>query len=130
MFLGYSNECKKVIDRAKGYAMTSGGLLGTEHLIAGMLNVEDSEAGQLLKNVGVDADRYMRTIPFTNVKQADYRMSARVENIISKASREAKMNGQDSVTSMDLLFAILQDPTSYGVNNLAQQGIDVNLLFI
>ncbi|MCR4875154.1 MAG: ATP-dependent Clp protease ATP-binding subunit [Clostridia bacterium] len=128
MFLGYSNECKKVIDRAKGYAMTSGGLLGTEHLIAGMLTVDDSEAGQLLKNVGVDADRYMRTIPFTNVKQADYRMSARVENIISKASREAKMNGQDSVTSMDLLFAILQDPTSYGVNNLAQQGIDVNLL--
>ena len=25
MFLGYSNECKKVIERAKGYAMTSGG---------------------------------------------------------------------------------------------------------
>ncbi len=128
MFLGYSNECRKVIERAKGYAMASGGLLGTEHLIAGMLNVPESPAGQMLRNVGVDVDKYMRTIPFSNVKQQTYQMSARVEDACNKASRQAKMAGQNSISSMDLLFMILQDQTSYGVRNIAAQGLDINLL--
>ncbi len=128
MFLGYSNECRKVIERAKGYAMASGGLLGTEHLIAAMLNVPESPAGQMLRNVGVDVDKYMRTIPFSNVKQATYQMSARVEDACNKASRQAKMAGQNSITSMDLLFMILQDQSAYGVKNIAAQGLDINLL--
>ena len=128
MFIGYSNECKKVIDRAKGYAMSSGGLLGTEHLIAAMLKVEESEAGQYLRNIGVDVERYMHTIPFKNIRQESYTLSQRVENILSVASKDAKNNGQQYVTSTDLLIAILQDPTSYGVNNLAEQGLDVRLV--
>ena len=128
MFLGYSAECKKVIDRAKGYALSSGGLLGTEHLIAAMLKVEDSEAGQYLRNIGVDVERYMHTINFSSVKQPAYTLSKRVENVLNEASKAAKANGQQYVTSIDILIAILQDPTSYGVSNLSEQGIDVRLV--
>ena len=128
MFIGYSGECRKVIDRAKGYAMASGGLLGSEHLIAAMLKVEESEAGQYLRNIGVNADEYMRKIPFTNVKQPNYSLSKRVENILNDASRTAKMSGQQYVTSLDLLIAILKDPTSYAVKYLAEQGLDVGLV--
>ena len=88
MFLGYSNECKKVIDRAKGYAMSSGGLLGTEHLIAAMLKVEDCQAGQYLRNIGVDVERYMHTIGFQQANQSSYTLSRRVENILNNASKE------------------------------------------
>ncbi len=129
MFLGYSNECKKVIDRAKGYAISSGGLLGTEHLVAAMLKVDESPAGQYLRNIGVDVERYMHIIPFKNEKQAGYTLSKRVENILNKASKDAKANGQDYVTSIDILIAILEDPTSYGVNGLAEQGFDIRLIY-
>ena len=128
MFLGYSNECKKVIERAKGFALASGGLLGTEHLIAGMLSVPESPAGQMLKNVGLDVDKYMHTIRFSSVKQAMYQISARVQNVCDSAIREAKASGQTYVSSMDLLYKILQDQTSFAVKNIAAQGLDIDLI--
>ena len=128
MFKGYSLELAKVLERAKGYAMASGGLLGTEHLIAGMLAVPESSAGQLLKNVGVDVDKYMHTIPFQMVKQASYQMSPRANDVCNRASRQAKMAGAEYVTSMDILVNILKDKQSFAVNNLAQQGIDIDSL--
>ena len=128
MYLGYSNECKKVIERAKGYAMASGGLLGTEHLIAGMLNVPESPAGQLLKNVGIDVDKFMRKIPFSSVKQPDCEMSKRVNDVCNLAARQVKEAGRSTISSMDLLYNILQDQTSYGVKNLAEQGLDITML--
>ena len=45
----FSSECAKVMNTATEYASMSGGLLGTEHLICGMIDVEDSYAGALLK---------------------------------------------------------------------------------
>ena len=51
---GFTSECTEVIQKAGEFASKSGGLMGTEHIICGMLACKDSNAGKILANFGLN----------------------------------------------------------------------------
>ena len=128
MFQGYSDECSRVLEQAKEYAKATGGLLGTEHMISGMLAVPESDAGKVLIQYGVDPSQYINMVIQEGMRVESFQLSAKMKNVIDSAARKAKMNGLSNVSSLLILAEILKYSDSYGVKALLSLGIDVRSL--
>jgi len=57
--IGYTRDVQKIMDVAKEYASYYGGTLGTEHVLAAMLSLEDCYAYEILSRLGLDKDNVL-----------------------------------------------------------------------
>ena len=115
------------MNKATEYASMSGGLLGTEHLICGMIDVEDSYAGALLKESGLVKEHIGMLIQTDGYTQA-VSLSNRTRNVIANAQILAERVGEQIISSDKLLFAILCEKSSYAYKGLESFGVNIEAL--
>ncbi len=120
---GFSNECSQVMDKAREYAMVSGGLLGTEHIVCGMLACKDCYANKVLEEYGLDESQVDMFIERSNT-QGSVSLTQRTQNTIANARELASKMGSD-ITSDILLYAVIFDSSSYAYKGLHALGVDM-----
>ncbi len=124
---GFNKECSTVMEKAYELAKNSGGLVGTEHIICGMLACPDSNAGKLLTASGATKQHINNFLQKTE-QQDRVVLSNRSKNAIYNAGQIALKSGKKEISSDILLFAILYDQDSYAVRGLLSLGVDVDQL--
>ncbi len=118
----FSNECKDVILYAQRYASVSGGLLGTEHLLMGMVSAKNCRAAAVLQKHGITEETLRGLVREDGQTVNDIALSNRVQNIFREAKYVAGSAGQESIGSDALLYALFTEPDSYAVRALASVG--------
>ena len=115
----FSKECKEVVVNAQRYAATSGGLLGTEHLLMGMVTAKGCRAYQILKKYGVTESSLQGLIVSNGTTVGNIELSNRVQSIFRYAKSIAGSIGEDAISSDALLYAMFAEPESVGVRAIA-----------
>jgi ATP-dependent Clp protease ATP-binding subunit ClpC len=113
---------------AEEKARATGGVIGTEHILYGMLRVEDSAAAELLKKAGMNLGIVERIFPKNGGEsQSVFVYSPRVKRIIDKTvtmfASKASFIGTEH-----LLFNLLQDTESVAYRIIRNAGIDAAAL--
>lgn len=104
-------------------------LVGTEHLLAGLLLQAEGPAAQILTEVGVDVDRLrgkLAALTPANVSSAApsaMPLSRRARAALDRALRDSVRNGDEEVDDATLLCALIDDPDSGAVYLLAALGV-------
>ena len=122
MFENFSKQAHQAVDFATKLASRSGGLLGTEHLLAGVLAVDKT----LAATMGVPtltADNVIRHIKMSSAVTSTIRVSENSVSVITKAQMIAQKFGSRATYPAHILMAILDTPSvsnsilmAHGVN--------------
>lgn len=116
-----SENMKKAVDIAHDAAMQySNPVIGTEHMLYGLLKVENSFAGQLLRQGGLKAEVLENIFEESeHVSQSDVDLTPRVKQTFMVAQRLSQSSGGTFVGTEHFLFCMLQDPTSFAYSILS-----------
>jgi len=107
-------------------------IIGTEHLLIGLLLVEGSTAGKVLQDLDVSADRVREVLskmePKTEIlgipeAGQEEALSAEVQDILKRAVIQASKNGQVYVSTEHLLLSLIETENSRAVAVLKRLGI-------
>ncbi|MEG1609254.1 MAG: Clp protease N-terminal domain-containing protein, partial [Clostridia bacterium] len=124
---GFNNECTQVMERAYELAKQSGGLVGTEHIVCGMLACPDSNGGKLLAEYGLSKSNITNIINCGSEVDS-VNLSDRAKNAIYNAGQFALKSGSKEISSDKLLLAILIEDGSYASRALRGLGVDIDSL--
>ncbi len=133
---GFTNEALSAIERSKktaGYCRQN--YVGTEHLLAGLLNTVEGTASIVLSEAGVVPEKLMKLIdrliaPQGNVAVIDDReFSPRAQEILDESQRIAGEFDSDEAGTEHILLALLGDPDCVAARLLHTMGIDLRKLY-
>ena len=127
MFESFSKHANQVIDYATKLASRSGGLLGTEHLLAGVLAVDPS-LGQSMGNAPISAESIIRYIKLSPGAVGTIQVSDNAAIVIKKAQILADKTNRPQVDPVHILMAILDTP-SVSTNILISNGVNPHEAF-
>ena len=123
----FTEECARAIKQAQTYAMRKGGLLGTEHLLAGIASSQ-CKGGKILARL-IDVDALIAALlPQEDEPTSQVRITPRVDRALRSSEMYGKMNGVGAIDSVTLLTCLLEDGGSYACRALASMGVDVEEL--
>ena len=123
----FTEECARAIKQAQTYAMRKGGLLGTEHMLAGIASSQ-CKGGKILARF-VDADALIAALlPQEDEPTSNVRITPRVDRALRSSEIYGKMNGVGAIDSVTLLTCLLEDGGAYACRALASMGVDVEEL--
>ena len=123
----FTEECARAIKQAQTYAMRKGGLLGTEHMLAGIASSQ-CKGGKILARL-VDVDALIAALlPQEDEPTSNVRITPRVDRALRSSEMYGKMNGVGAIDSVTLLTCMLEDGGSYACRALASMGVDVEEL--
>ena len=123
----FTEECARAIKQAQTYAMRKGGLLGTEHMLAGIASSQ-CKGGKILARL-VDVDALIAALlPQEDEPTSNVRITPRVDRALRSSEMYGKMNGVGAIDSVTLLTCLLEDGGSYACRALASMGVDVEEL--
>ena len=116
----------RVMKIAEEKARTTGGVIGTEHILFGMLKLEESAAAELLKKAGMIIDHVERVFPPESdaPRAGSFVYSPRVKRIIDKTVTMFA-DTEDFIGTEHLLFNLLQDTESVAYRIIRNTGVDV-----
>lgn len=123
----YSDNARLVLQRANELAVRTGGLVCTEHILFGLLDVDGSAAQRLLNGCGVyeeDVIPVFSPMPTRPVVE----MSARASRAVQNAKEVAARLGSQVVGTEHILYAILDETSSVASNVLRAKGVDPEYL--
>lgn len=123
----YSDNARLVLQRANELAVRTGGLVCTEHILFGLLDVDGSAAQRLLNGCGVyeeDVIPVFSPIPTRPVVE----MSARASRAVQNAKEVAARLGSQVVGTEHILYTILDETSSVASNVLRAKGVDPEYL--
>ena len=133
---GFTNETLSAIEKSKktaGYCRQN--YVGTEHLLAGLLNTVEGTASIVLSEAGVVPEKLMKLIdrliaPQGNVAVIDDReFSPRAQEILDESQRIAGEFDSDEAGTEHILLALLGDPDCVAARLLHTMGIDLRKLY-
>ena len=133
---GFTNEALSAIEKSKktaGYCRQN--YVGTEHLLAGLLNTVEGTASIVLSEAGVVPEKLMKLIdrliaPQGNVAVIDDReFSPRAQEILDESQRIAGEFDWDEAGTEHILLALLGDPDCVAARLLHTMGIDLRKLY-
>ena len=133
---GFTNEALSAIEKSKktaGYCRQN--YVGTEHLLAGLLNTVEGTASIVLSEAGVVPEKLMKLIdrliaPQGNVAVIDDReFSPRAQEILDESQRIAGEFDSDEAGTEHILLALLGDPDCVAARLLHTRGIDLRKLY-
>lgn len=130
----FTQRARKVLSLAHKEAIdTHASLIGTEHILIGLLLVEGSTAGKVLHDLDLDADQIREVLkhmreenPDTEVKQPTHKddiLSDEVQEILKQALIEASKADQVYVSTEHLLLSLINANESKAIAILRQLGI-------
>lgn len=123
----YSDNARLVLQRANELAVRTGGLVCTEHILFGLLDVDGSAAQRLLNGCGVyeeDVISVFSPMPTRPVVE----MSARASRAVQNAKEVAARLGSQVVGTEHILYTILDETSSVASNVLRAKGVDPEYL--
>ena len=123
----YSDNARLVLQRANELAVRTGGLVCTEHILFGLLDVDGSAAQRLLNGCGVyeeDVIPVFSPMPTRPVVE----MSARASRAVQNAKEVAARLGSQIVGTEHILYTILDETSSVASNVLRAKGVDPEYL--
>lgn len=123
----YSDNARLVLQRANELAVRTGGLVCTEHILFGLLDVDGSAAQRLLNGCGVyeeDVIPVFSPMPTRPVVE----MSARASRAVQNAKEVAARLGSQVVGTEHILYTILNETSSVASNVLRAKGVDPEYL--
>lgn len=106
MSINLTNDARKVIDRAKELASNSGGIIGTEHILYGLLAEKESKVALLLNEYGINIPNMLQFIEKTAVYYS-VELSPRGKRLLEKANQIAFKLGSGYVNSEHIFVALL-----------------------
>ncbi len=116
-----------MLQRANELAVRTGGLVCTEHILFGLLDVDGSAAQRLLNGCGVyeeDVIPVFSPMPTRPVVE----MSARASRAVQNAKEVAARLGSQVVGTEHILYTILDETSSVASNVLRAKGVDPEYL--
>lgn len=123
----YSDKARLVLQRANELAVRTGGLVCTEHILFGLLDVDGSASQRLLNGCGVyeeDVIPVFSPMPTRPVVE----MSARASRAVQNAKEVAARLGSQVVGTEHILYTILDETSSVASNVLRAKGVDPEYL--
>ncbi len=106
--------------------------LGTEHLLLGLVAVEDGIAGRVLRTLGVDADDVRAKIEIIighgavgSSRAAPPPFTPRTKKVMQLAAREAKNLGHSYIGTEHLLLALVREGEGVAAQILVQLGAEL-----
>ena len=108
--------------------------VGTEHLLLGLIVLDEGVAIAVLKEMGVNLKRLRREIEIkisvsTEVKQkGELPLSARLKKILIIASHEAKAMNYNFIGTEHLLLAILDEGEGVAAELLRQMNVSLEIM--
>jgi ATP-dependent Clp protease ATP-binding subunit ClpC len=130
MFERFSERARRVVVLAQDEARTlKHGTVGTEHLLLGILALDDGVAGQVLDDVGVRLPEARRRVAHM-IGQADHvpvgqiPFTPRAKRVLELALREAIARGHDHVDAEDILLGLIHENAGVAARILGDLGAD------
>ena len=114
-FVHFTPRARATLERARDEALAfNHAYLGTEHLLLGLLRVEDGVAARVLGKLGLDYEKCQQYCQ-EHFKRGDGRSPSaselpyvpRARRVLRQATREAERLGQRSVGTAQLLLALV-----------------------
>lgn len=107
MFYNFSKEAENVVEYATKLAARSGGLIATEHLLAGVLQVDDSLAGRM-KAFGMPRDGVLGFIDMNKARTNTIRVTDNASRVFRLAQMLAERMRSGQVYPVHIFLAILK----------------------
>ena len=133
-FNGFSQKSNAVLNSAISSAEAMGHTyVGSEHLLLGILRVENCVAYKVLSKFGVDADKLEEQLRKTIGAGTATRLSPdyftpRLKKVIETAVHGSVNSGKKNVGTEHLLIGILSESDTYAVRFLSELGVDAAAL--
>lgn len=121
--IGYTRDVQKIMDIAKEYAAYYGGTLGTEHILAAMLTVEDSYAYEMLARLGLNKDIILNYLTKSISRASFVYVSSMTKRALELSRVIAEKYGYTYADSQHLLLALASDSNSAAARILAKHKI-------
>ncbi len=138
MAIEFTKESKNVIKLAEKAARQWGhSYIGSEHLLAGLLDVSGGTASLLLKNAGVTKEDILKLIDQLvnerikndNADQSEIFWTPKSKKILRQAKEEAVRLDENSCGTEHILMAILQESECVATRLLYTMGIEIQKLY-
>lgn len=126
----FTEKAKRVLATAQEEATTMGhDVIGTEHILLGLMRVEDGGASRALANVGIDLETLRERIeeimpPGEGFAPPQLPMTARVKTVLSLAFEEARVLGFPYVDTEHILLGLLREGEGVAINVLRSFGVE------
>ena len=130
MFERFTEHARQVIvlaqDEARGLRHD---YIGTEHLLLGLLRVEDSLAADLLNALGVTIDETRADVAKTigrgdEIVTGQVPFTPRAKRVLELSSREARGLGNNYIATEHLLLSLVSETDGVAARILAARGVD------
>ena len=122
-----SKNVRRIKQEAYNVATQTGGEIGSEHLLAGIVVIDGSIANNLLRLHGVTLPRIQNCFHAVSLKTEPY-YSARTKRILENAQIFAAESGENVVGSEHLLAAIINERDCIGYAILSNTADNISLL--
>ena len=122
-----SKNVQRIKQEAYNVATQTGGEIGSEHLLAGIVVIDGSIAKNLLRLHGVTLPRIQNCFHAVSLKTEPY-YSARTKRILENAQIFAAESGENVVGSEHLLAAIINERDCIGYAILSNTADNISLL--
>lgn len=133
-FGGFTGKANAALNSAISAAEKLGHTyIGSEHLLLGLLSVEDSVASEVLFDLGVMEDK-MVTLILESIGSgaattlSPEHMTPRAKRVLEVAVAGSREMGNSFVGSEHILLGILSEGENYAIRFLNEMGIDIALL--
>ena len=107
--------------------------VGSEHLLLGLVSVDDSVAYQILNDYGVDKDKILELIK-SNIgtgaptKLSPEHLTPRAKRVVEVAVSFSRDSGSTFVGTEHILIGILSEGDNYAIRFLKELSVDVGIL--
>ncbi len=126
-FENYTQSGKTVIEYASQLAARTGGQLGTEHILAGMLRF-NNDVSMLLKEYGLSSQNVESIMDFQNSIVRNIVITRNAEKIMAEAKSLSEAYSDGHVDIIHLFIALLNTP-SVATSILSAYKIDVKDIY-
>lgn len=132
MWKRFTEKARTAVFYAQEEASTVGhDLVGTEHLLLGLLRIEDSAAWGILLQLGVDPRSLDRAVRLELVRGqghhgVDMKLSARCKQAIDFAYEEARRLDSSYIGTEHVLLGLIREGDGQAAKTLAKAGVDID----
>ena len=123
----FSVNFKKTLDVASSLATKTGGMVCTEHLLYGITAMSNCKGSKFLRHYGITAD-YLVSYFTPRVVRSSVEMSSRGQRAIDGAKYVAEQLHSDHVGTEHLLYALIDDKSSFAVKLIESRGVEITTL--
>jgi len=135
MFKRYTEKAKKVVMIAQEEAMNlNHDYIGTEHILIGLIKEEEGVASQVLKQLGVNADKVIEEVEQL-VGKGEYQQvdeiafTPRSKKVLELASQEATQLKNNYIDTEHILLGLIKEGSGVAIRILSDLGVNLDNVY-